>query len=55
MRILKILSTMIFVMSLAVPTFAQSSSSASGGASSGAGAGGGAGAFTETHILVFSL
>ena len=39
MRILKILSTIIFVMSLAVPTFAQSS--ASGGAG---GAGGGAAA-----------
>ena len=33
MRILKILSTIIFVMSLAVPTFAQSSA---GGASGGA-------------------
>ena len=40
MRILKILSTMIFVMSLAVPSFAQSSA---GGASGGAGAAGGAG------------
>ena len=38
MRILKILSTVIFVMSLAVPTFAQSSSAS--GASGGAGAGG---------------
>ena len=37
MRILKLLSTVIFVMSLAVPTFAQSSAS---GASGGAGAGG---------------
>ena len=45
MRILKFLSTVIFVMSLAVPTFAQTSSSgASSGGAGGAGGGAGAGA-----------
>ena len=46
MRILKILSTVIFIMSLAVPTFAQSSAS---GASGGAGAGGAGAAGGDTE------